>query len=419
MERITKAYHIAKEQYAEIGIDTDEVIKKLRTIPISVHCWQADDVGGFENPDSGLSGGMQTTGNYPGKASNIDEVRMDMEKVFSLIPGRHRFSLHASYGDFSNNPADRDAISSDHFRSWVDWAKENHLGLDFNSTFFSHPKSDEGYTLAHNDRLIRDFWIEHGKRCREISAFIGKELNKRCTHNIWIPDGAKDITVHRFKHRKMLKESLDLMLSDQYDNSLMRDSVESKLFGIGSESFVVGSHEFYLGYAIENQLMLTLDIGHFHPTESVADKISSVFQFVDEVLLHVTRGIRWDSDHVVILNDQVNELMNAVVWAEKLNKVNIGLDFFDASINRIGAYVIGTRATQKALLLALLSPLKLLQKYEDQGMNFEKLAILEECKCLPFGTVWDYFCAQNEALPDHALIPALQQYEKQITSKRG
>jgi L-rhamnose isomerase len=419
MKNIEQLFENAKSQYAEIGVDAGKAVEQLNRTPISLHCWQADDVGGFERESALLGGGgIQATGNYPGKPRNIEQTRNDLEKAYSLIPGSHRLNLHALYGDFQGRFPGRDQIEPKHFRSWVDWAKENKLGLDFNSTFFSHPKADDGFTLTHRDKSIRDFWIEHGRRCREISHFIGGELGKRCVHNIWIPDGSKDVTVNRHFHRSLLKESLDRMLEKPFPARTMRDSVESKLFGIGSEAFVVGSHEFYLGYAIQKGVMLCMDIGHYHPTESCADKISAVFQFVDELLLHVTRGVRWDSDHVVILNDSVKELMQEIVWADRLQNVCIGLDFFDASINRIGAYVIGTRATQKALLLALLDPIQKLREYEQSGRGFERLALLEEAKSKPFGAVWDYYCFKNDVPVGEAYIAEIQNYEKEVLKNR-
>jgi L-rhamnose isomerase len=417
-EIILKSYELAKDQYAGIGVDTEDVLRKLEQVSISLHCWQTDDVTGFENPDATLSGGIQATGNYPGKARTIEEARADLEKVYSLLPGRHRLSLHAIYGDFRNGKAERDKIEPKHFESWVNWAKERGIGLDFNCTMFSHPNADSGFTLSHPDAGIRKFWIDHVQNCREISAYMGKELRTRCVHNIWIPDGSKDLTVNRFKHRALLKESLDEILKKPQDPALMRDAVEAKLFGIGLEAYTVGSHEFYLAYAVDKKMMLCLDIGHFHPTEQVSDKVSAVFQFIDELLLHVTRPIRWDSDHVVTLNDEVRALFEEIVWAGKLEKVNIGLDFFDASINRIGAYVIGTRAAQKAILLALLSPLKKLSEYEGKRQNFERLALLEEAKSKPFGAVWDYFCQTHNVPVGEAYITEIQKYEKEVLNKR-
>lgn len=418
LSRIEKAYEIAREEYAAIGVDTEKALEILSKTPISLHCWQADDVSGFERLSTTLSGGIQATGNYPGKARNIDELRQDLEKVYSLIPGKHRLNLHAIYGDFKGKIVDRDQISNEHYKSWADWAKSLGIGIDFNCTLFSHPKADSGYTLSSKNKDIRKFWIEHVKRCRAISEFLGKETGKRTVHNIWIPDGSKDITVDRYRHREILKESLDEILAEKFDPKFMTDSVESKLFGIGVESFTVGSHEFYLGYAVSRKIMLCLDIGHFHPTEQVSDKVSAVFQFVDELLFHVTRPIRWDSDHVVILNDDVRALMQEIVWANKLDKVCIGLDFFDASINRIGAYVIGTRAALKALLLALLDPIDKIRECENEGKGFEKLALLEEAKSKPFGAVWDYYCMKNNVPIGEDYIAEIQKYEKEILSKR-
>lgn len=417
-ENIEKAYQIAKERYAAIGVDTEAVLNKMDITQISLHCWQTDDVCGFENPDAGLSGGIQTTGNYPGKASTIEQARQDLEKAMSLLPGKQRLNLHAIYGDFRSGTADRDAIEPKHFESWVDWAKNMGIGMDFNATLFSHDKAASGFTLSDNDKGIRDFWIEHVKRCREISAYFGKELGTRCVHNTWIPDGSKDLTVNRFKHREYLKDSLDKILADKQDPKLMADAVEAKLFGIGVEAYTVGSHEFYLGYAVNKKMMLCLDIGHFHPTEQVSDKVSAVFQFIPELLFHVTRPIRWDSDHVVTLNDEVRALFEEIVWADKLDKVAIGLDFFDASINRIGAYVVGTRAAQKAILLALLNPIAKLREYDNNGQNFERLALLEEAKSLPFGAVWDYYCMKNDVPVGIAFISEIQQYEKEVLLKR-
>lgn len=418
--RIEKAYELAREDYAGIGVDTEKAIEQLDHTAISLHCWQADDVGGFEKEGASLEGGgIQATGNYPGKARNIDELRSDLKKAYSLIPGNHRFNMHASYGDYQGKFKDRNQIGPESFQSWVDWAKELGIKIDFNSTLFSHPKANDGFTLASLDKGIRDFWIDHVNCCREISAFFGKELGSRCVHNIWIPDGSKDVTVNRFKQRELLTQSLDTILEKKYDNALMRDAVEAKLFGIGSEAFTVGSHEFYLGYAISRETMLCIDIGHFHPTESCADKVSSVFQFIDELLFHVTRGIRWDSDHVVTLNDPVRELMQEIVWMNALSRVCIGLDFFDASINRVGAYVVGTRAAQKALLLALLDPIQQLREYEENGQFFERLALLEEAKAKPFGAVWDYYCMKKGVPVGEAFIKEVQAYERDVTMKRG
>lgn len=417
-DTIQQAYSLAKEQYAAIGVDTDKVLQAMDLVNISLHCWQTDDVGGFENPDGELSGGIQATGNYPGKARTIDEARADLEKVFTLLPGKQRLNLHAIYGDFTQSKADRDQIETKHFESWVQWAKSNGIGMDFNCTLFSHDKASSGYTLSDNDKGVRDFWIEHVKRCREIAAYMGKELGSKCVHNIWIPDGSKDTTVNRFQHRAHLKDSLDKILDKKYDAALMADAVEAKLFGIGVEAYTVGSHEFYLGYAVDKKMMLCLDIGHFHPTEQVSDKVSAVFQFIDELLFHVTRPIRWDSDHVVTLNDEVRALFEEIVWADKLDKVCVGLDFFDASINRIGAYVVGTRAAQQAMMLALLNPTEKLREYDNNGQNFERLALLETAKTKPFGAVWDYYCLKNDVPVGEAYIAEIQKYEKDVLSNR-
>ena len=418
-EQIEKMYALAREQYAEGGIDTDKVLEKMQKIAISLHCWQTDDGGGLEYEGAELSGGgIQATGNFPGKSRNMAEVHMDLEKVYSLLPGKHRLNLHSIYGDFSKGLVERDKFGPEHFVSWAQWAREQEVGMDFNCTLYSHPKSESGYTLSDLDKNIRDFWIEHVKRCRDISEFFGKELGSRCVHNIWIPDGSKDVTVNRFKHRALLKDSLDQILADKKDPALMADAVEAKLFGIGLEAYTVGSHEFYLGYAVDKKMMLCLDIGHFHPTEQVSDKVSAVFQFIPELLFHVTRPIRWDSDHVVTLSDEVRALFEEIVWADKLDKVNIGLDFFDGSLNRIGAYVVGTRAAQKAVLTALLNPTDQIRAYEEKEKNFEKLALLEEAKSKPFGAVWDYFCLKNDVPAGDDYISEIQQYEKEFLSKR-
>lgn len=419
-KRVQKAFEIAGEEYADIGVDVTKAIERLDKTAISLHCWQTDDVSGCETPDSALSGGgIQATGNYPGKARNLDEIRADLEKVYSLIPGRHRLNLHAFYGDFGGKFVDRDRIEPKHFYSWVDWAKAKGIGMDFNCTMFSHPKAAAGFTLSSKEKGIRDFWIEHVKCCRKIAAFIGSRLGSATIHNIWIPDGSKDLTADRFAYRAYLKESLDSALRKKYSPDYMKDAVESKLFGIGMEAFTVGSHEFYMGYALKNKLLLCLDIGHYHPTEQVSDKVSAVFQFIDELLFHVTRPIRWDSDHVVTLNDEVRSLMQEIVWAEKLDRVHIGLDFFDASINRIGAYVIGTRAAQKALLLAILDPVQKMREYENSGMNFERLALMEEAKAKPFGAVWDYYCMTKDVPVGEAFISEIQRYEKKVLSARA
>lgn len=414
-EKIIKAYETAKERYAQIGVDTDQAIKSLKTIPISLHCWQADDVTGFENPYGKLTGGIQATGNYPGKARNIEEVRQDLEKVNTLVPGKHRLSLHAIYGDFKGKKVDRNEIEPEHFQSWIDWAKENDMKLDFNSTSFSHSKSGD-LSLSNRNKDIRDFWIEHTVRSRRIANEMGRQLGSKACHNLWIHDGSKDITVDRYLYRNLLKDSLDRIFCHKFEN--VKDAVECKLFGTGLESFTVGSHEFYMGYAIRNGLMATLDMGHFHPTEETYDKISSLLLFFPEILLHVSRPVRWDSDHVVILNDSVQMLAQEIIWADALRKINVGLDYFDASINRIGAYVIGIRATQKAFLQALLLPSSMLKKYEAEGKYFERLAMLEEAKGLPWNDVFNYLCMIENVPVAEEFISVIEEYEKNVTLKR-
>ncbi len=414
-----EAYRIAKEQYAGFGVDTEKAIEALKTYSISLHCWQADDVGGFERPNAALGGGgIQATGNYPGKARNVAEARQDYEKALSLLPGKHRLNLHASYGEFDTF-VDRDAIGIGQFQGWIDWAKAQDIKLDFNSTCFSHPKADSGYTLSSKDKGIRDFWIEHVKRCREIGEEMGRQLNDTCIHNVWIPDGAKDFTVDRAGYRRILADSLDACFAPSHDAALLKDSVESKLFGIGSEWFVVGSHEFYLGYTLSRGKLLCVDMGHFHPTESVADKVSAMLQFMDELLLHVSRPIRWDSDHVVLLDDPIRDLTQEIVRCGVDKRIYIALDFFDASINRIGAYVTGTRATLQGLLLALLEPRALLLDAEEGGNHFKRMALLETCKALPFGAVWDYYCESLGVPPGGKWIDDVLAYEEQVTSKRN
>ena len=416
-ENIEQAYAMAKERYAELGVDTDAALAKLQNISLSLHCWQADDVTGFENPDAQLSGGIQTTGNYPGKARNIEELRQDILKATSLIPGRHRLSLHASYADFrSTGAVDRDALRPEHFASWMDWAEANGMKLDFNSTSFSHPKSGM-LTLSNPDEGIRRFWIEHTKRCREIAEAMGRRQGDPAMLNIWIHDGSKDATVNRLEYRRLLKESLDEIFEVEYAN--MKDCIEAKLFGIGAESYTVGSYDFYLGYGAKYGKIVTLDTGHFHLTESIADKVSSLLLFTPEIMLHVSRPIRWDSDHVVIMNDDTLDLAKEIVRCDALDRVHIGLDYFDASINRIGAYVIGSRATQKCLLQALLEPLKKLREYESSERYFERLALLEEAKNLPWNAVWDMFCLQNDVPVGEAFIADVEQYESEVTSKRA
>ncbi len=416
--QVMKAYEIAKEQYQMWGIDTDKALEKLKSIPISMHCWQGDDVGGFENPDSGLTGGIQATGNYPGKARTADELRDDLDKAFSLIPGKHRVNLHAIYLENDGQKVDRDEIEPKHFEKWAKWAKENGLGLDFNPTLFSHPKADDGFTLSHPNKEIRDFWIEHCKRARKVSEYFGKELGTPTVTNIWIPDGYKDVPVDRYAPRQRLKDSLDQILADKIDSKYNLDAVESKLFGIGSESYVVGSHEFYMGYSVKNNTLLCLDAGHFHPTEVISNKISACMIYLEELLLHVSRPVRWDSDHVVLLDDELQAIAQEIVRNEFLDKVHIGLDFFDASINRIGAWVVGTRNMIKALLMALLEPTKTLKQYELEGNLTARLALLEELKAFPWQAVWNYYCLQQGVPMAAAWLEDVKQYEKEVLSLR-
>ena len=414
---IEKAYEQAKQRYAELGVDTDEAMERLRSTAISLHCWQGDDVGGFES-DEGLSGGgIMPTGTYPGKARTADELRADLEKALSLIPGRHRLNLHAMYGE-TKGRVERNELTAEHFTAWIDWAKANGLGMDFNGTFFSHPKAESGFTLSSADEGIRRFWVEHGIVCREIGAAMGKQLGTPCVTNLWIPDGYKDIPVDRKAPRERLKKSLDEIFAEPMDRSCLLDAVESKLFGIGSESYVVGSHEFYLGYAIENKTLLCLDTGHFHPTEVVSDKISSVLTFLDEILLHVSRGVRWDSDHVVVLSDELRAITEQIIRGDYLQRVHIGLDFFDASINRIAAWVIGTRCMIKAILIALLEPAEKLREIELDGDYTARLAMLEELKTMPFGAIWDYYCTKQDVPPGLYWLKEVKDYETKVTNLR-
>jgi L-rhamnose isomerase len=416
---IEKAYKAAKEQYASLGVDTDQVIAEMDNINISLHCWQTDDVGGFEKAGSVLGGGgIQATGNFPGKAKTIEQMRADLDKVLSLLPGKQRLNLHAIYGEFGGKTVDRNQIETKHFQGWINWAKKRGIGLDFNCTCFSHPLADDGYTLSSKNEKIRKFWVEHTKRCRAIAADMGKALGSPSVHNIWIPDGSKDTPVDRNTLRKQLKKSLDEIFSVKYPKKYLKDSVESKLFGIGSESMVVGSHDFYVGYAIKNNIMITLDNGHFHPTEQVGDKISSILHFVDEILLHLTRGVRWDSDHVLTFNEELILITQEIVRCKAIKRVNVGLDFFDASLNRIGAYVIGTRSAQMAFMYAMLEPHKTLVKFEETNKYFERLALLELLKAKPFGAVYDYYCMLNKVPVGQDYIDEISKYEKEVLQKR-
>ena len=419
-KNISDNYERAKEIYASLGVDTDRVMEEIKSIPISIHCWQGDDVGGFEVDAEGLvGGGILATGNYPGKARNAEELRQDLDKAMSLIPGKHRVNLHAIYAETHGKFVERDEITVEHFQKWMDWAKEKGIGLDFNPTFFSHKMADSGYTLSSKDKEVRDFWIRHGKRCREIAAEMGKALGIPCVNNIWIPDGSKDLPADRIGHRQILKDALDEILEEKYDKKYLLDAVECKLFGIGSEAYVVGSHEFYMGYALTRDTLLCLDAGHFHPTEFISDKISSLLTYIDELLLHVSRGVRWDSDHVVILNDEVLAIAQELKRSNAFDKVHFGLDFFDASINRISAWVTGTRASLKAIMMALLEPTYLLREAEDSGDFGRRLALMEEFKSLPFGAVWDKYCKDQGVPVGAEWLNAVKEYEDKVLSQRG
>lgn len=416
---IEEGYKLAKDTYAAFGVNTDEVLAKLEKIPVSLHCWQGDDVTGFERGVEGLSGGgILATGNYPGRARNGDELRQDLETAYSLIPGKHRLNLHSIYAETGGKFVDRDQLSPEHFQKWIAWAKVKGIGLDFNPSFFSHDLAASGYTLASKDEKVRRFWIEHGKRSREIAAAMGKELGTPAVNNIWIPDGSKDLPADRLGYRKILKDSLDEVLAAKFDQKHLIDAVESKLFGIGSEAYVVGSHEFYLGYAAKNDVLLCLDMGHFHPTEGVADKISSILPFTKGILLHVSRGVRWDSDHVVILNDDLIALAQEVKRSNAFNRVYFALDFFDASINRITAWVTGTRALLKALLFALLEPTELLMEEEKKGNFGNRLAMAEEFKTLPFQAVWNKYCQDKNTPAGADWLRNVKEYEEKVLFKR-
>jgi L-rhamnose isomerase len=423
-QQIRDAYTLARERYALLGVDTKAALAQLAQVPISLHCWQGDDVAGFENPEGELGGGIAATGNYPGKARNADELRRDLDKTYKLIPGTHRLNLHAIYAETGGRQIPRNELQPEHFAGWVDWAKANGEdrlrlhGIDFNPTCFSHPLADDGFTLASYDQGIRQFWIEHCVACRRIGEFFGRELGTPCVTNIWIPDGFKDTPVDRKTPRLLLKESLDTILAEPIDARYNLDAVESKLFGIGSESYVVGSHEFYLGYAIQNGVLLCLDSGHFHPTEVISDKLSSVLLYVDDLLLHVSRGVRWDSDHVVTLSDELQAIMQELVRGKFLDRTHIGLDFFDASINRVAAWVVGTRNALRALLLALLEPLEQMRALEVSGDYTARLALLEELKGLPFGAVWDYYCLQQDVPVGLGYLDEIRAYEERELAQR-
>jgi L-rhamnose isomerase len=412
-----RAYALARDRYAELGVDTDGAVAALGRIAVSLHCWQGDDVGGFEHTGEAIGGGLAVTGNYPGKARTPDELRGDTDEALSLIPGTHRFSLHASYLE-APGKVERDEVGPEHFARWADWARERRLGLDFNPTFFAHPLAAGGFTLASADDGVRRFWVRHGAACRRVGAFLGKQTGTPCVTNVWIPDGYKDAPIDRKAPRERLARSLDEVFTEPIDPQLNKDAVESKLFGIGSESYVVGSHEFYLGYAVRNRKVLCLDAGHFHPTEGIADKVSAVLLWLPELLLHVSRGIRWDSDHVVTLTDDIQAIAQEVVRGGYLGRVHLALDFFDASINRVAAWVIGTRSLLKALLAALLEPTDALRRLELAGDFTSRLAMLEELKTVPLGAVWDHYCLTKCVPVGRRWLDEVKRYEREVLLTR-
>jgi L-rhamnose isomerase len=419
MKYVEESFALAREQYAALGVDVDRALDRLARIPISMHCWQGDDVGGFENTGQEIGGGLAVTGNYPGRARTPDELRADLDQALALIPGTHRLNLHASYAETGGKKVERDEIEPVHFQRWIDWARQKGLGMDFNPTYFAHPKAESGMTLAHSDAAIRQFWINHGIACRRIGAAIGQALGSPCVTNVWIPDGMKDSPIDRKTPRQVLAQSLDAVFAEPIDRKHNLDAVEGKLFGLGSESYVVGSHEFYLGYAVSRQKLLCLDAGHYHPTEVVSDKISAVLSHLDEILLHVSRGVRWDSDHVVILSDELVAIAQELVRGDYLGRVHIGLDFFDASINRVAAWVIGTRCMIKALLLAFLEPIATFRKLEAEHDYTARLALLEEQKLLPFGAVWDEYCLKSGVPIGREWIDEVKRYERDVLARRG
>lgn len=413
-----KALDCAREIYAKYGVDVDAAMKSVAETPVSIHCWQGDDVAGFENPDGDLTGGIQSTGNYPGKARNIDELRADFNFAAGFIPGKKKLALHAIYLDANGKKVERNEITPEHFASWVEWAKEYGYGLDFNPTFFSHPLSADGLTLSHNDPAVREFWIEHGIRCRHIAEYFGRELGQTSMNNFWVPDGFKDTPVNRAKTRELLAESYDRIFAEKLNEDYTMESVESKVFGIGAESCTIGSHEFYMGCAMKHDKLLTLDTGHYHPTELVSDKISGVLTYLKAVMLHVSRPVRWDSDHVVIFDDELRAITTEIKRGGFEKRVNIGLDFFDGSINRIACWTIGSRNMQKALLWAALEPVAMLQKFEAEGDFTSRLAYLEEIKTLPFGAVWNAYCEEQNVAVGDSWIAEMKKYEKDVLAAR-
>jgi len=418
MRHTQDAYDVAREHYGLLGVDTDRALARLARISISVHCWQGDDVSGFEDPDGGLGGGIAVTGDYLGRARNADELRRDLDKAYSLIPGTHRLNLHAIYGESQGRKVERNEWQPHHFDGWIDWAKTKGHGIDFNPTCFSHSMAASGFTLASYDQNVRKFWVEHCIACRKIGEHIGQALGNPCVTNIWIPDGFKDAPVDRKRPRELLGESLDEILAERIDARYNLDSVESKLFGLGSESYVVGSYDFYFGYAIAHNILLCLDSGHFHPTETIADKLSSVLIYLDSLLLHVSRGVRWDSDHVVTFSDDLQAITQEVVRGDYIDRVHVGLDFFDASINRVAAWVIGARNTLKALLMALLEPIDEMRKLEINGDYTKRLALLEELKGMPFGAVWDRHCLMQDVPVGLGFMDELRSYEDNVLAER-
>jgi L-rhamnose isomerase len=418
-KQLEQAFTMATERYAEWGVDVERALDRLSGIAISLHCWQGDDVIGFEGTGEEIGGGLAVTGKYPGRARTADELRADIDQALAMIPGTHRLNLHANYAETVGRRVGRDELQPEHFRNWIDWARGKKMGMDFNPTYFAHPKAADGLTLSHPDEGIRRFWIDHGIACRRIGKAIGEALGSPCLTNVWIPDGSKDTPIDRKGPRERLAGALDAIFAEPIDPALNRDAVESKLFGIGSESYVVGSHEFYLGYALTRKTLLCLDAGHFHPTEVISDKISALLLYLDEILLHVSRGVRWDSDHVVTLTDELEAIAQEVVRGDYLDRVHIGLDFFDASINRVAAWVIGTRSTLKALLLALLEPTQTLRDQEASGDKTARLATLEELKTLPMGAVWDHYCLRQGAPVGPEWLAKVRTHERDVLSRRG
>jgi L-rhamnose isomerase len=416
---VEQIFHLAKDFYADCGVDVEHALNQMDLISLSLPCWQGDDVAGFEKrAGQEVGGGIQVTGNYPGKARTPDELRTDLDLAFSLIPGSHRLNLHAMYGEFGKDPVDRDEIEYSHFEGWVAWAEQKKIKLDFNATCFSHPLADSGFTLSHSDPKIREFWINHVKRCRRIASQMGQKLRSPCIHNLWIPDGMKDIPIDRLTPRYLLRQSLDEIYAVGFPKEELKDSLESKLFGIGSESYVVGSHEFYFGYALSKGLMMCLDSGHFHPTESLADKISAIMLFFEELMLHLSRGVRWDSDHTVIQNDCLQDISDEIIRSGKMERIHLALDFFDASINRMGALVIGARATLKSILSSLLQPVERLRASEQEGDYFTRLALREETKSHPVGAIWDYYCISKDVPFRDLWMQDIARHESEVLRKR-